>query len=51
MQREVTLQRRSEAETLLTEFALAQMTRHDWGEFAGSLQDLDCRLGRSSRQW
>ena len=45
MQREVTLHQRSEAETLLKEFTLAQMTRHYWGEFAGSLQD----LGLSSR--
>ena len=37
MQREVTLHQRSEAETLLKEFTLAQMTRHYWGEFAGSL--------------
>ena len=40
MQREVTLHQRSEAEALLMEFARAQMTRHYWGEFAGSLQDL-----------
>ena len=40
MQREVSLHQRSEAETLLKEFTLAQMTRHYWGEFAGSLQDL-----------
>jgi hypothetical protein len=45
MQREVILHQRSEAETLLKEFTLAQMTRHYWGEFAGSLQD----LGLSSR--
>ena len=30
MQREVTLHQRSEAETLLKEFALAQMTRYYW---------------------
>ena len=40
MQREITLHQRSEAETLLKEFSRAQMTRHYWGEFAGSLQDL-----------
>jgi len=40
MQREITLHQRSEAEALLMEFARAQMTRHYWGEFAGSLQDL-----------
>ena len=45
MQREVTLHQRSKAETLLKEFTLAKMTRHYWGEFAGSLQD----LGLSSR--
>ena len=45
MQREVTLHQRSEAETLLKEFTLAQMTRHYWGEFAGSLQDLGLSSG------
>ena len=45
MQREVTLHQRSEAETLLMEFARAQMTRHYWGEFAGSLQDLGLSSG------
>ena len=45
MQRAVTPHQRSEAETPLKEFTLAQMTRHYWGEFAGSLQD----LGLSSR--
>ena len=45
MQREVTLHQRSEAETLLKEFARAQMTRHYWGEFAGSLQDLGLSSG------
>ena len=45
MQREVTLHQRSEAETLLKEFTLAQMTRHYWGEFAGSLQDLGLSAG------
>ncbi|WP_232202421.1 thymidylate synthase [Synechococcus sp. WH 8109] len=45
MQREVTLYQRSEAETLLKEFTLAQMTRHYWGEFAGSLQDLGLSSG------
>ena len=40
LQREITLHQRSEAESLLMEFTLAQMTRHYWGEFAGSLQDL-----------
>ena len=45
MQREVTLHQRSEAETLLKEFTLAQMTRHYWGEFAGSLPDLGLSSG------
>ena len=45
MQREITLHQRSEAETLLKEFTLAQMTRHYWGEFAGSLQDLGLSAG------
>ena len=45
MQREITLHQRGEAETLLKEFTLAQMTRHYWGEFAGSLQDLGLSAG------
>ena len=45
MQREITLHQRSEAETLLKEFTLAQMTRHYWGEFAGSLNDLGLSSG------
>ena len=45
MQREVTLHQRSEAETLLKEFTLGQMTRHYWGEFAGSLPDLGLSSG------
>ena len=45
LQREITLHQRSEAETLLMEFTLAQMTRHYWGEFAGSLQDLGLSAG------
>ena len=45
MQREITLHQRSEAETLLKEFTRAQMTRHYWGEFAGSLQDLGLSSG------
>ena len=45
MQREVTLHQLSEAETLLKAFARAQMTRHCWGEFAGSLQDLGLSSG------
>ena len=45
MQREVTLHQRSEAEALLMEFARAQMTRHCWGELAGSLSDLGLSSG------
>ena len=45
MQREITLHQRSEAETLPKAFTLAQMTRHYWGEFAGSLQDLGLSAG------
>ena len=45
MQCEVTLHQRSEAKTLLKEFTRAQMTRHCWGEFAGSLQDLGLSSG------
>ena len=40
LQREITLHQRSEAETLPMDSTRAQMTRHYWGEFAGSLQDL-----------
>ena len=39
-QREVTLHQRTEAEPLLKEVAHAQMKRHCWGQFAGSLQVL-----------
>ena len=45
MQREFILHQRSEAETLLKEFTSAQMNRHYWGEFAGSLQDLGLSSG------
>ena len=45
MQCEITLHQRSEAETLLKAFTLVQMTRHYWGEFAGSLQDLGLSAG------
>ena len=45
MQREITLHQRSEAEALLMEFTRAQMTRHYWGEFAGSLSDLGLSSG------
>ena len=45
LQREITLHQRSEAEILLMEFTRAQMTRHYWGEFAGSLQDLGLSTG------
>ena len=45
MQREITLHQRIESETLLKEFTLVQRTRHYWGEFAGSLQDLGLSAG------
>ena len=45
MQREITLNQRSEAETLLKEFTLAQVRCHYWGEFAGSHQDLGLSAG------
>ena len=45
LQREITLHQRSEAENLLMDFTLAQMTRHYWGQFAGSLQDLGLSVG------
>ena len=45
MQREITLHQRSEAENLLMKFTRAQMTRHYWGEFAGSLSDLGLSSG------
>ena len=34
------LDQRREAESLLMEFTRGQMTRHYWGEFASSLQEL-----------
>ncbi len=46
LQREITLHQRSEAETLLMDFTRAQMARHYWGEFAGSLQDLGLTAGQ-----
>ena len=36
-EREITLDQRREAESLLMDFTRAQMTRHYWGEFADSL--------------
>ena len=45
LQREITLHQRSEAENLLMDFTLAQMTRHYWGQFAASLQDLGLSAG------
>ena len=45
MEREVMLDRRREAETLLMAFTRAQMTRHYWGEFAASLQELGLPVG------
>ena len=43
--REVMLDRRREAEALLMAFTRAQMTRHYWGEFAASLQELGLPVG------
>lgn len=40
MQREISMDQRREVEDLLGSFTRAQMTRHYWGEFAGSLSDL-----------
>ncbi|MAB54737.1 MAG: thymidylate synthase [Synechococcus sp. CPC35] len=45
LEREVMLDRRREAETLLMAFTRAQMTRHYWGEFAASLQELGLPVG------
>ena len=39
-ERELVLDQRREAESLLQDFTRAQMTRHYWGEFASSLQQL-----------
>ena len=39
-ERELVLDQRREAELLLQDFTRAQMTRHYWGEFASSLQQL-----------
>ena len=46
LEREVMLDRRREAETLLMAFTRAQMTRHYWGEFAASLQELGLPVGQ-----
>ena len=40
------LDRRRDAESLLMAFWRAQMTRHCWGEFAASLQELGLPMGR-----
>ena len=45
LEREITLDQRREAETLLMAFSRAQMTRHYWGEFAASLQVLGLPVG------
>ena len=45
VEREIMLDRRREAETLLMAFTRAQMTRHYWGEFAASLQELGLPVG------
>jgi len=46
-ERELELDQRREAETLLMEFTRAQMTRHYWGEFAASLQQLGLTASES----
>ena len=45
MHHQITLHQRSEAESLLMEFTLDQMTRNYWGEFAGS------RTASRTRLW
>ena len=45
LEREITLDQRREAETLLMAFTRAQMTRHYWGEFAASLRELGLPVG------
>ena len=39
-EREITLEQRREAQQLVKDFTLGQMTRHYWGSFAGSLVEL-----------
>lgn len=43
--RETTLLRRRDAEALMNTFVNGQMTRHYWGHFAGSLDDLGLDAG------
>jgi hypothetical protein len=43
--RETTLLRRRDAETLMNKFVNGQMTRHYWGHFAGSLDELGLDAG------
>ena len=43
--RETTLLRRRDAETLMNKFVNGQMTRHCWGHFAGSLDELGLDAG------
>lgn len=43
--RESALQRRRDAEVLLAQFVRGQMTRHYWGHFAASLEDLGLQNG------
>lgn len=45
-EREITLEQRREAQQLVKDFTLGQMTRHYWGEFSPSLKD----LGLSARE-
>ena len=44
-EREITLEQRREAQQLVKDFTLGQMTRHYWGAFASSLNDLGLSAG------
>ena len=44
-EREITLEHRREAQQLVNDFTLGQMTRHYWGAFASSLKDLGLSAG------
>lgn len=44
-EREITLEQRREAQQLVKDFTLGQMTRHYWGSFASSLKDLGLSAG------
>ena len=44
-EREITMEQRREAQQLVQDFTVGQMTRHYWGAFAPSLQDLGLSAG------